>query len=130
MSINSAEFLYPLGREALLASRHREKRSLVSGQRPGSSSSGALAAPSPAVAPCQHAMTSTTRCGEGVVPMARFCPKHIMEQPGQVLFRPCGVVTDPSDGPCETPVAAIFPHSTCVYHTRYFVFYSILFTLL
>lgn len=50
--------------------------------------------------------------------MSRFCPKHILEQPNQVLFRACGVTTDVSDGPCETPVPALFPHSTCVFHTR------------
>lgn len=104
----------PAGREALLAARHREKRALVSGGRPGASSTST----SPAVAPCQHPMTSTTRCGAGVVPMARFCPRHILEQPGQVLFRPCGAVTDPTDGPCETPVPGLFPHSACVFHTR------------
>ena len=50
--------------------------------------------------------------------MSRFCPKHILEQPNQVLFRACGVTTDVSDGPCETPVPALFPHSTCIFHTR------------
>ena len=50
--------------------------------------------------------------------MSRFCPKHILEQPNQVLFRACGVTTDVSDGPCETPVPALFAHSTCVFHTR------------
>jgi len=104
----------PAGREALLAARHRERRVAVSGGRSSGSSGGGLA---PGVAPCTHHMTSTTRCGQGVVPMARYCPRHIMEQPGQVLYRACGAVTDPSDGPCETPVPGLFPHSTCLYHT-------------
>jgi len=49
--------------------------------------------------------------------MTKFCVKHILEEQGQVLFRPCGVAT-PADGPCETPVANLFPHSTCVFHTK------------
>ena len=121
----------PAGREALLAARHREKRAQVrssvedsfscndqvSAGRPSTSAS-ATPTSSPAIAPCQHPLTSTTRCGQGVIPMSRFCPKHILEQPNQVLFRACGVTTDVSDGPCETPVPALFAHSTCVFHTR------------
>jgi len=107
----------PAGREALLAARHREKRAQVSAGRPSTSAS-ATPTSSPAIAPCQHPLTSTTRCGQGVIPMSRFCPKHILEQPNQVLFRACGVTTDVSDGPCETPVPALFPHSTCIFHTR------------
>lgn len=98
----------PAGREALLAVRLREKRSLASG---GKSS---VVPPSP----CQHHLTSTTKCGDGVVPMARYCPKHILEQTGQVLYRQCGAVTDKDDGPCEVPVPAIFSHSSCVFHVK------------
>jgi hypothetical protein len=29
-----------------------------------------------AVAPCQHHLTSITKCGEGVVHIARYCPTH------------------------------------------------------
>ena len=89
----------------------------MSAGRPSTSAS-ATPTSSPAIAPCQHPLTSTTRCGQGVIPMSRFCPKHILEQPNQVLFRACGVTTDVSDGPCETPVPALFAHSTCVFHTR------------
>jgi len=98
----------PAGREALLAGRLREKRAEASGVK------GSAVPPSP----CQHHLTSTTKCGEGVVPMARYCPKHILEQQGQVLYRQCGAVTDKDDGPCEVPVPAIFSHSSCVFHVR------------
>jgi len=98
----------PAGREALLASKLREKRALASGGK------GSAIPPSP----CQHHLTSTTKCGEGVVPMARFCPKHILEQPGQVLFRQCGAITDKDDGPCEVPVPGLFSHSSCVFHVK------------
>jgi len=98
----------PAGREALLAARLREKRAVASGGK------GSTAPPSP----CQHHLTSTTKCGEGVVPMARYCPKHILEQQGQVLYRQCGAITDKDDGPCEVPVPGIFSHSTCVFHVK------------
>ena len=101
----------PAGREALLAARLREKRGLASsGGRGGGGGTTS--------APCQHHLTTTTTCGEGVVPMSKYCPKHILEQPGQVLFRPCGSVTDKDDGPCQVPVTAIFSHSHCVFHTK------------
>jgi len=98
----------PAGREALLASRLREKRAVASGNR------GSVVPPSP----CQHHLTSTTKCGECVVPMTRYCPKHILEQPGQVLYRQCGAITDKDDGPCEVPVPALFQHSSCVFHVK------------
>jgi len=98
----------PAGREALLASRLREKRAVASGSK------GSVVPPSP----CQHHLTSTTKCGEGVVPMARYCPKHILEQPGQVLYRQCGAIMDKDDGPCEVPVPALFQHSSCVFHVK------------
>jgi len=98
----------PAGREALLAARLREKRAVASGGK------GSIAPPSP----CQHHLTSTTKCGEGVVPMTRYCPKHILEQQGQVLYRQCGAITDKDDGPCEVPVPGIFSHSSCVFHVK------------
>ena len=129
----------PAGREALLAARLREKRAAASGGGgAGGRGSGGVASSS-AAAPCQHHLTSTTKCGEGVVPMTKFCPRHILEQQGQVqyysasflsitsanhpsplqvLFRPCGAVTDKDDGPCQAPVPAVFSHTHCVFHTK------------
>jgi len=94
----------PAGREAIKANKLRKKRAMASvGYKPVQ------------VQGCQHSLTSTTKCGETMVPLAKFCFKHIFEEPGQVLFRSCGVVTDP-DCPCETPVAGLFQNSTCLYH--------------
>jgi len=93
------------GREALLATKHREKRMTLSGQ------------PVKQTSFCQHTLTTTTKCSAPCIPMAKFCMKHILEEPGQVLFRACGVIT-PADGPCETPVAGLFPESCCVFHTK------------
>lgn len=94
----------PAGREAMKANKLRKKRAMASvGYKPAQ------------VQGCQHSLTSTTKCGDTMVPLAKFCFKHIFEEPGQVLFRSCGVVTDP-DCPCETPVAGLFLNSTCLYH--------------
>ena len=108
----------PAGREALLAARLREKRVLARGGAGVSSGGSGHSANNVSQAPCQHQMTSTTKCGEGVVPMTKFCPKHILEQQGQVLFRACGAVTDNDDGPCQVPVTALFSHTHCVFHTK------------
>jgi len=105
----------PAGREALLAGRLRDKRGAVGGAvaRPGGpAASGA------ALLQCQHHLTSSTKCGAGVVPMARYCSRHILDQPGQILYRQCGAVTDKADGPCEVPVPALFSHSSCVFHVK------------
>merc|ERR1719516_132339 len=50
--------------------------------------------------------------------MTKYCPKHILEQQGQVLFRPCGAITDKEDGPCQVPVPAMFSHTHCVFHIK------------
>jgi len=113
----------PAGREALLAARHREKRVRHEKQRGPSAASlgggpGATQGLPLGVQPCQHALTQTQKCGQGVIPMARFCPRHILEQPGQVLYRACAVTVEVGEGPCPTPLPNLFPHSTCVFHTR------------
>jgi len=107
----------PAGREALLAARLRDKRAAVSGgskQSSGASSLSVGASP----APCQHHLTSSTKCGQGVVPMSRFCPRHVLQDTNQVLFRQCGALTNKEDGPCEVPVPAIFSHTHCVFHVK------------
>jgi len=105
----------PSGREALLASKLREKRgnACTSGNKVHVSHVSG-----PVRGPCQHYLTSTTKCGEPVVPMTKYCPKHILEQQGQVLFRPCGAITDKEDGPCQVPVPAMFSHTHCVFHIK------------
>jgi len=101
-----SHYYSPSGREALLAARHRERRlAALPGSKP------------PTFPRCQHTLTTTTKCSAQCVPMAKFCFKHILEEQGQVLYKPCGVVT-PADGPCETPVPALFNNATCVFHSK------------
>jgi hypothetical protein len=46
-----------------------------------------------------------------------WCHEQDSKEPGQILYRPCGVVTA-ADAPCETPVASLYPNATCVFHTK------------
>ncbi len=46
-----------------------------------------------------------------------WCHEQDSQEPGQILYRPCGVVTA-ADAPCETPVASLYPNATCVFHTK------------
>jgi len=100
----------------------------------GGASSGGGYHFKPTVLPkCSYHVTSSTKCGEAVVPLSKFCLKHILEDSGQVLFRSCGHVAvnavpgadnvetaDPSDdGPCETPIAGVLEGATCVFHTQF-----------
>ncbi len=66
---------------------------------------------------CTFSMTETTKCGEEAVPMSKYCMKHVLSDPNQVLFRACGVTTNAEDGPCTTPVADLFDSAACVFHT-------------
>jgi len=125
----------PAGLEAVLHAKLMERRiqansnanansNLSSTTIPGSLA-GKLSTPTPIVAKCSFNITSTTKCGEPCIPMTKFCQKHIMSDPNQVLFRRCGFVVasedeyHTDDGPCETPIPDVFDTSTCVYHTQF-----------
>lgn len=56
------------------------------------------------------------KCGERVLPMAKHCRKHILEDPNQILFRSCGKIK--ADVECNTPVEAIFEDSACPLHAE------------
>ena len=98
---------------------------------------------------CSYHLTSSTKCGDPVIPLSKFCIKHILEDTSQVLFRTCGYVPitnftkdenteskDPtqssntenfeeSDEKCETPIADVFDGATCVYHTQFQPLFSV-----
>jgi len=91
----------------------------------------------PTVLPkCSYHLSSSTKCGDPVIPLSKFCIKHVLEDSGQVLFRSCGHVAtsgdsgcngdddgeevDPAkDGPCETPIADVLEGATCVFHAQF-----------
>merc|ERR1711997_104384 len=81
----------------------------------------------PTVLPkCSFHISSSTKCGDPVIPTSKYCIKHILEDNSQVLFRSCGHIVnstedlDPSkDGPCETPIADVLEGTTCVFHAQF-----------
>jgi len=139
----------PQGLESVLHNAFLERRAKLGDQNitpgasnnisgtaatPGSSSTATTAPSAVALPKCSFHITSSTKCGETVVPLSKFCLKHILEDPGQVLFRACGhlAVTGQAgdhdnvdasgpldDGPCETPIADLLEGATCVYHTQF-----------
>ena len=99
--------------------------SLVPSTVPGSLA-GKLSVPSPVQQKCSFNITSSMKCGDVCIPMTKFCQKHILNDPNQVLFRTCGTVIHSDDqdyqnedGPCETPIPDVFDSSTCVYHVQF-----------
>ena len=101
--------------------------SLMPNTVPGSLA-GRLTIPTPVVQKCSFNITSSTKCGDICIPMTKFCQKHILNDPNQVLFRKCGVVVaseedDQSqttdDGPCETAIPDVLDSHSCVYHTPF-----------
>lgn len=101
----------PHGQEAILNQMLQEKRLRASGGGAEASSSSSKAAK------CTFNLTTNTKCGDTVVPMSKYCVKHILHDPNQVLFRKCSVTTT-EDGPCEAPIPDLFDTSSCVYHTQ------------
>jgi len=122
----------PAGMEAFLHAKLMERRirlseannSLVPSTIPGSLA-GKLSSPSPILPKCSFNITSSTKCGDIAIPMTKYCQKHILNDPNQVLFRQCGTVIHSEeelhneDGPCETPIPDVLDTSTCVYHVQF-----------
>ncbi|KAL1497499.1 hypothetical protein ABEB36_008450 [Hypothenemus hampei] len=92
------------GGEAILKKRLHSLRVKIS---EGSS------AKSPSYIKCQFS-EGGVKCSEKVLPMAKHCRKHIIEDPHQVLFKACGKTNE--DIQCNTPIEAIFDDSTCKLH--------------
>lgn len=54
------------------------------------------------------------KCGAKAIPVTKYCRKHILEDPQQVLYRACGC--QKADHVCQEPTLNIFENATCVYH--------------
>ncbi|KAH9490174.1 KAT8 regulatory NSL complex subunit 2 [Bulinus truncatus] len=52
------------------------------------------------------------RCNSRVVPLSKFCQKHILHDPAQVLYRPCPF----ADNQCGRPVPVILNSQFCSLH--------------
>ena len=98
----------PQGLEAVMHAQLMEKRIRAS--------EGSSFKPT-AASKCTFNLTTSTKCGDICVPMSKYCFKHILEDPNQILYRACEFVTE-ADGPCETPIPDVLDGSTCLYHTQ------------
>lgn len=123
----------PQGLEAELHHNFLERRMKLNEQSGNAAASGSAPTPSTSsqfkptlLQKCQFHITSTTKCGDVVIPLSKFCIKHILEDPTQILFRSCNFVVNASatedmtkEGPCETPIADVLEGATCLYHTQF-----------
>lgn len=54
------------------------------------------------------------KCLERSMPVSKFCRKHILNDPSQVLYKRCNRVQ--ADIGCNEPVLSIFKDFTCRFH--------------
>jgi len=92
------------GKEALLQKQCTERRKKVT--------QGLEYSP-PVFPKCVFTDDDVT-CGAQTVPMSDYCPKHILHDPHQVLYRPCPF----ADSQCGRPVPRVLPHDTCSLHQK------------
>ncbi|XP_071516835.1 KAT8 regulatory NSL complex subunit 2 isoform X2 [Panulirus ornatus] len=98
-----------LGTHALLYRQQLERRLQVT--------EGVNYKPAPSVG-CVKCVYSegSWRCGEKSIPLSKYCSKHILHDPNQVLFGACGV-SRCGDDRCSMPVVSLPYAATCIYHT-------------
>lgn len=92
------------GVEAILHKKALEKRALATENLPNKSAS---------ISKCIFT-EGGVKCSLKTIPCAKYCNKHILEDPHQILFRPCGVNNGVST--CQEPVLHILPNVNCIYH--------------
>ncbi|XP_050539685.1 KAT8 regulatory NSL complex subunit 2 [Daktulosphaira vitifoliae] len=56
------------------------------------------------------------KCTGKMLPKSKFCRKHILKDPKQVLFRACGILQ--SDNKCQEPIVDFDGKLTCVLHEK------------
>ncbi|RZF35766.1 hypothetical protein LSTR_LSTR012064 [Laodelphax striatellus] len=54
------------------------------------------------------------KCGLKTLPSSKFCRKHILHDPHQVLFRPCGC--ERAEVVCQEPTLDVFEKASCMLH--------------
>ncbi|WAR05797.1 KANL2-like protein [Mya arenaria] len=90
------------GTEALLHRQSKERRIAAS--------DGSNYKP-PVHPKCVHTIANV-KCQERTLPLSKYCLHHIMEDPHQVLYRPCSF----GDGTCGQPVASQEDIPLCPLH--------------
>lgn len=56
------------------------------------------------------------KCVGKMIPKSKFCKKHILKDPKQVLFRACGILQ--SDNKCQEPIVNFDTKTACVLHEK------------
>lgn len=56
------------------------------------------------------------KCTGKMLPKSKFCKKHILKDPKQVLFRACDIIQ--SDNKCQEPIVNYDSKSTCILHEK------------
>ncbi|KAK2186076.1 hypothetical protein NP493_204g09021 [Ridgeia piscesae] len=90
------------GKEALMYRQSKERRIATS---EGSNYKA------PAYPKCIHVVDGS-KCAERTVPLSKFCPEHIMNDPHQVLFQTCCY----GNGACVCPVPKVSNDPRCMLH--------------
>lgn len=57
------------------------------------------------------------KCIERAMPVAKYCRKHILNDPTQVLYKRCGRVH--ADIDCNEPVLSIYRDTACRFHADF-----------
>ncbi|XP_018907410.2 KAT8 regulatory NSL complex subunit 2 isoform X1 [Bemisia tabaci] len=93
------------GVEAVLRKKSLEKRSKTVNGRKGCSGNKCIYT------------EEDVRCGAKVLPLSKYCLKHILEDQNQALFRVCN--SQCADLPCREPISVFLENSYCVFHNRH-----------
>lgn len=56
------------------------------------------------------------KCTGKIIPKSKFCRKHILKDPKQILFRACGILHN--DKNCQDPIINFDTKSTCILHEK------------
>ncbi|GFN94646.1 kat8 regulatory nsl complex subunit 2-like [Plakobranchus ocellatus] len=109
------------GKEALLQLQSTQRRIQASAENTAGPMSPARAVTVPASAAGSSAGSSFPACtflddgilcGSIVVPLSKFCQKHILHDPWQLLYRPCPF----ADSQCGRPVPTLLNTEFCSLH--------------
>ncbi|GFR79327.1 KAT8 regulatory NSL complex subunit 2-like [Elysia marginata] len=105
------------GKEALLQRQSTERRVQAStdvssrGQQSSGPGLTAMQAAKPAIISCSF-LDEDIVCGARAVPLSKFCQKHILHDPCQLLYRPCPF----ADSQCGRPVPTLLNTQYCSLH--------------
>uniref|UniRef100_A0A0V0G890 KAT8 regulatory NSL complex subunit 2 n=1 Tax=Triatoma dimidiata TaxID=72491 RepID=A0A0V0G890_TRIDM len=56
------------------------------------------------------------RCSRVILPLTKYCFKHILEDPNQTLFKACGC--EKADTKCHEPISGLCTGETCILHVQ------------